>query len=289
VALDDAARCAAAGDDVGAVAVWRLSASDGGGDDASHAAAPALRIAPPPGGEGVSCLQLSGGGDLLAWLTVSGVAGVARVPSPDAEHAASAAAALFDTGRLTASTLSFAAGGPLADALVLGTHRGLLLLPGALARGGGGGAEAAGAARVPLSGSPAVTCHQQGVGGAPAVIAAATRGGGVALHDTRLAARAAGELTLLPHDTGSTALCLHAHGTLLATGHEDGTATVFDLRAPLASLHSASPAAPGLPLAERPPALLRAHRHAERLWALHLDAQRLVTAGLDAVVAVHDW
>jgi hypothetical protein len=267
--------------------VWRLAAADANADADAPAFGTtlALRVATPAHGVGVACLQLAARGDILAWATGGSDVAVARVPPECADTCADVAAAalLYDTDAFVLSTLSFAdddaadagsggSGGALAHALVLGTDGGLLALPGALARGTQGGL--AGVARVRLSVSAAVTCHQQGIAGTPSLVAAAEQGGGVRVFDARLPARSAAAITLSAPDAGApTALCLHACGAALAAGHADGSAAIYDLRAPAAPRR----------------ADVGGGRHRDRCWALHCDETRLVTAGLDAALIVRHW
>jgi hypothetical protein len=287
---EDAEEAAEAQEEAGASAVGQRSGAATPASPA-HAAssAPALCVAAGEyRGASANCLQLSRAGDLLAWGCDGGAVGVARVPSPDDVGSGSggngggpASAALsFPTGALSVTTLSFdaaaSAGGPLAHALLVGSNAGLTALHGALSRGVAGDATLPGCAAVPLlsASAGAVTCHQQGVGGAPAVIAAATRSGALHLVDAR-APPVHGDGSAWRAGVGSTALCLHACGHALFTGHENGGAYVWDTR-------SGGGAGPQRPVRGCAP-------HADRLWALHADERALVTAGLDATVTVREW
>jgi hypothetical protein len=279
-AAEDAEEAAEAAEAAGASAAGRRSSGGATSASPAHAVSsvPALRVAVGEhDGGNAACLQLSRAGDLLAWGCADGSVGVARVPSPDDDTVL--AALPFPTGALAVTTLSFdaAAGGPLAHALLVGSNQGLTVLHGALSRGVASGADATlpGCASVPLLGASggAVTCHQQGVDGAPAVIAAASRNGGLYLLDAR--APPPPSCAAWRTGTGSSALCLHVCGPALFTGHEDGSAHVWDTR-------SGGGAGPRL-------AVRGCEKHADRLWALHADERALVTASLDATVTVREW
>ena len=274
VALDASGRhCAGCFGD-GEMVVWRLRPDgDAAGDAPSHAAEVAYRC---PGSDaanssGAVCVALSGAGDVVCWGTEDGCVVMGRVP------AEGVAGDICCTEVAEAiATLSFdnTAIGPLADAMLVGTERGLFAVPFAMM------AEVLPASMLAsfigtaqLAPGAAVTCHQQGVAGCDSVVAVGDQSGLVRLCDVRTPECDVVHVT--PLHTGPPVLALHAVGHVLATGAADGDARLFDLRALGRGAIAAN--------------LLQGHTHRERLWALHLDERRVVTAGLDHVIAVRDW
>ena len=255
----------------GEVVVWRLrSTGDTSKDAPAHAAEAAFRY---PGSASVGvCVALSGAGDVVAWGTEDGCVVLGRVPAEGV-----AADICCTEVPYTVSTLSFdeTATGPLADAVLVGTSHGLFAVPFALqAEVAPESVKLAFITTAQLAPGAAVTCHQQGVAGCHSVVAVGDHSGAVRLCDVRTPEGDVVHVT--PLHAGPPLLALHAVGHVLATGAADGDARLFDLRALGGDGAIAATLLPG-------------HTHRERLWALHLDERRIVTAGLDHVIAVRDW
>jgi hypothetical protein len=275
VALDADGRHCAAGYRAHGFTVWRLrSDGDAPSDAPAHAAEVALHASHT---STVTSVQLSTGGEIVAVGRQDGYIEIGRVP-PEGEDSSGANLSVFEVCDTTVSTLSFdeAATGPLADVILVGTSNGLYAVPQALADHVSIDCFAV----ATMLQSSAVTCHQQGVAGSDAVVAVGDQAGAVTLCDARMptdgGCRRLGIASRIAF--GPPILALHACGHALAVGAADGNARMYDLRA-LGGVAVRALASTPLP----------GHTHRDRLWALHLDEQRLITAGLDHDIAVRDW
>lgn len=273
VALDGAGRHCAAGYRTRGFTVWRLrSDGDAPGDAPAHAAEVALHA---PHSWSVACVALSAAGHIVVVGRQDGFIAIGRVPSEDEDHPG--ATTSCGVCNSSVSTLSFdeTTTGPLADALVVGTAKGLYAVPYTMADH----ASIDPFDVATMVQSSAVTCHQQGVAGSDAVVAVGDQAGTVTLCDARMPDDGCGRLGVASRIAfGPPILALHACGHALAVGAADGNARMYDLRA-LGGVDVRALASAPLP----------GHTHRDRLWALHLDERRLITAGLDHDIAVRDW